>query len=510
MRTSLPIRAALVLLIPACFNPDRNPLETDSDAGSGTTSPTSGSQPTTTNNPTSAGDTTSGPSSATDGPSTGSDDATTAEGAPEISVRVEGTEVMAGGTALLSGTADVDAVGDSATVTIANSGDGPLSLGGVIIVDGNESSFDLDGSGAAGMVGSGETTEFQIAVTPQSGGLHSLTVEIANDDEDEGPFAITFLGHSTPNTYRPLLTGTSPQARFNAGLANLQDGRLLLFGGTGANSVLRDDTWVFDLETETWTELNLGTAPSPREGHAMAFVGGGRVMLFGGADVTGGLAADTWLFSTSTDTWTNIAPVTPPPARTLAAVTSITDGAILFGGMGVTGGNLGDTWRFDGVSFSWENLEPSGAAPTRRDGAMAWDGLDTVLLYGGYTNNQAIPDAREYSIMGNAWGPDVAGVPGPRGSLDAGRVAGNRIVVYAGKPAVGSTPAPGTFGFDPDADAWTALMAAGEPMARHSYAMASVGSANKLIIFGGQTQANNPASAVSATYEYVGPLPPAK
>ncbi len=506
----LPIRAALVLLVPACYNPDSNPQDTDGDASTGTaaTDPSNGSQPTTTMvEPTSGGDTTSGPMTATDGPTTG-DDATTAEGAPEITVRIDGADVQSGDSVQLAGTADVDTIGAVSTITIANAGEGPLSLGGVLVVEGDDDDFDLDGSGAAGMVAPGETATFEVAVVPLTGGLHSLTVRIANDDEDEGDFLITFLGHSTPNTYRPLLTGTSPPARFDAAMANLEDGRLLLFGGVGANGAWRDDTWMFDLETETWTELNLATSPSPRHSYGMAFVGGGRVVLFGGEAETGG-GNDTWLFSTSTDTWTMIAPPSPPSGRSRVAMASIPDGALLFGGIAPTGAVLGDTWRFDGVSFSWSNVTPGGAGiPPRRDAAMQWDGLDSVLLYGGYGAGGALSDTREWSLAGDNWGADLAGAAGARGSLRAGRVAGNRIAVYAGKTALSMPPSAGTFGFDTATDTWADLMPAAEPSPRHSYALASVVERNKVIVFGGNTAASGAASAVSATFEYVGPLPP--
>ena len=506
MRMRLPMAAALVVLLPACYNPDKNPEDTEGDTGSGSgaTDPTNASQPTATSVGPTSGDTTSGPSTATDGPTTG-DDATTAAGIPEITVRVDGNEVQSGDAAPLPGTADVDATGELSTVTIANAGDGPLSLGGVLFVEGDEDDFVIDSAGAAGMVAPGDTATFEVGVSPQTGGLHSMTVRIANDDDDEGDFLITFLGHSTPNTYRPLLTGTSPPARFDSALANLDDGRLLLFGGTGANSALRDDTWVFDVEAETWTELNLATAPSVRHAHGMA---NGRVVLFGG-EGSNGLLGDTWLFSTSTDTWTMIAPTTPPTARSQHAMTEIPDGALLFGGFSPTGGVIGDTWRFDGVSFSWTSVMAGGMAPAaRRDAAMRWDGQDTVVLYGGYGGGGALDDTREFSLAGEAWGPNLAGVAGARGSMRAGVVAGNRVGIYSGKTSPNAAPSPGTYGFDPATDTWSDLMANGEPAPRHSYALASVALRNKVIIFGGMTQPQNPASAVSATYEYVGPLPP--
>lgn len=63
-------------------------------------------------------------------------------------------------------------------------------------------------------------------------------------------------------------------------------GKLYLFGGTDGNYHY-NDTWAFDMATNTWTELScIGYIPVPREGHAAAIVDD-VMYIFGGRDVNG-------------------------------------------------------------------------------------------------------------------------------------------------------------------------------------------------------------------------------
>jgi hypothetical protein len=51
---------------------------------------------------------------------------------------------------------------------------------------------------------------------------------------------------------------------------------------------------VYDFSENTWTDHAPAAAPSAREQHAMASLGGDQVLLFGGQDA-GGWNGETWL-----------------------------------------------------------------------------------------------------------------------------------------------------------------------------------------------------------------------
>jgi N-acetylneuraminic acid mutarotase len=70
------------------------------------------------------------------------------------------------------------------------------------------------------------------------------------------------------------------------------------FGGTDGQSHY-NDTWSFDINTRTWSELTcIGYIPSPREGHAAALVNG-IVYIFGGRGVNGKDLGDLTAFKIS-------------------------------------------------------------------------------------------------------------------------------------------------------------------------------------------------------------------
>ena len=70
---------------------------------------------------------------------------------------------------------------------------------------------------------------------------------------------------------------------------DLARGRVVLFGGRGADGLL-EDTW--SLAAGTWTQLTPATHPSARANHVMATVAG-EVVLTGGAT----LVPETWLLA---------------------------------------------------------------------------------------------------------------------------------------------------------------------------------------------------------------------
>ena len=73
---------------------------------------------------------------------------------------------------------------------------------------------------------------------------------------------------------------------------------LCRFGG-GNDRYRYDDTWLFDVSTRKWTELQCtGHIPSPRAGHAAALVDD-VMYVFGGYDVDGQLLDDLIAFKLS-------------------------------------------------------------------------------------------------------------------------------------------------------------------------------------------------------------------
>ena len=147
--------------------------------------------------------------------------------------------------------------------------------------------------------------------------------------------------------------GGRPSGRHYHDLARITDTRILLFGGYDAVTV-RNDTWLYDISLNAWTELSPGgTLPSRRYQHSMVSIGTEKVMMFGGR--TGSSTSDeTWVFDLSDTTWTLDANIVHPTRlyQHKLAQTSL-DGTryvVLFGGASSQGEN-NDTWTFGGGDY---------------------------------------------------------------------------------------------------------------------------------------------------------------
>ena len=123
----------------------------------------------------------------------------------------------------------------------------------------------------------------------------------------------------------------APHARGRAAVAwNATTNRLVVFGGDNrasgplpANTIL-NDTWEYDPSTNTWTDVTpVSGSPSPRRWAGMAWdpITGG-MLLFGG-DTGTAVLSDTWLLLGGS--WLPMGPAHVPPARRMAGLVARTN-----------------------------------------------------------------------------------------------------------------------------------------------------------------------------------------
>ncbi len=210
-----------------------------------------------------------------------------------------------------------------------------------------------------------------------------------------------------------------------------------------------NETWVYDFNIDTWTEMSPSASPSPRFGHAMAYdQESDRVILFGGfIKEPRGRNDETWAYDFNMNTWTNMKPSTRPSARDTHAMAydSKSDRAILFGGdPGGEGGIAPDnqTWAYDFNGNTWTQMNPTTGPAARMAHKMAYDfQSDRVILYGGVIG-AALRRSNEtwsYDFNSNAWTemnwatrPSIWG-----GSVMTYDSESDRIILF------GPTPSPG-------------------------------------------------------------------
>jgi N-acetylneuraminic acid mutarotase len=146
---------------------------------------------------------------------------------------------------------------------------------------------------------------------------------------------------------------------------------------SAAASLSEGVTWEWD--GATWTELSPPVNPPARRDHAMVTVGN-KIVLFGGKGVDGPLN-DTWEWDGST--WTSLASPSSPPARAGTALATWNETVVLFGGSDgdvTTPMAFHDTWVLKGGT--WTQLTPITYPPARSGHLMASVNGEIVLIGG--------------------------------------------------------------------------------------------------------------------------------
>lgn len=164
--------------------------------------------------------------------------------APEIAITGNGTEIVTGDTTPATGDdTDFGSIDQTAgtltrSFTIANTGNGVLTLGANAASITGSGDFSLSAQPPTSIAASGSAT-FSLTFNPSGLGARTATVSITNDDADEAPytFAVTGTGVDGGNiTLVQTITGPDVTAQFSSSTAALNTS-LTTVGGTASQLV---------------------------------------------------------------------------------------------------------------------------------------------------------------------------------------------------------------------------------------------------------------------------------
>ncbi|MHA1995858.1 MAG: Kelch repeat-containing protein [Candidatus Hodarchaeales archaeon] len=219
-------------------------------------------------------------------------------------------------------------------------------------------------------------------------------------------------------------------ARFGASMAyDSESDRIIMFGGwkwkpyqTVAQSTGVGETWSYDYETNTWTNLTTEDSPPFRGSASMSYDGkNDRMILFGGfnskmyetPETTIPFYCDTWAYDYNTNTWTNMSPsANPPPIGNHESVyDSESNKTIIFGGRSCRQcPSFAENWAYDYIENTWTDLNPVIHPSPRLLGMMTYiPTIDLIVFYGGiyFDGNsladQPYSDTWTYDYNTNTW-----------------------------------------------------------------------------------------------------------
>lgn len=177
---------------------------------------------------------------------------------------------------------------------------------------------------------------------------------------------------------------------------------LMLFGGYGCDSFVGNDVWYYHPTSNTWelvVKNNSKGLPSTRHGNGMVYDPvHDKVVMFGGRPAGyyyGDIRNDTWVWNPQTRTWTNATPATGGPNRqkyppmtwdSKRQVVTLYNGAGTYGDDALPPPTL---WTFDAGTLAWTQQSITGGpfdtiGESLNSLSLAYDPVNDVYVYQSY------------------------------------------------------------------------------------------------------------------------------
>jgi len=187
--------------------------------------------------------------------------------------------------------------------------------------------------------------------------------------------------------------------------------RLIVHAGIGPGGKL-NDTWIFDIASGRWSELQtVGEVPPPRLTPAAVMDAQNNRMVLVGGDVGVAFASEeTWSLDLATGRWTRLDDIPSPRFDVVAAVDGRT--AFFYAGFSAQFAELDDLWAFDLDTNTWTEVQTRGERPASRSnsGFAAWEGQ--LWVTGGHASIDVTADTWRFDIGAGSWVKlDPAGSP---------------------------------------------------------------------------------------------------
>jgi N-acetylneuraminic acid mutarotase len=278
--------------------------------------------------------------------------------------------------------------------------------------------------------------------TTLAGGLHFL------DD--------TWIYSYTENTWTELVLTPSPPADDNMEMVYCSEANEIIFYGGDSST----ETWSFDCETQTWSRVMTSSSPGFLDSFAMVYdTQENVVILFGGFNGDGLISDEFWMFNCSSREWIELFPPTSPPARyghAMAYDESI-NRVVLTGGNTFSDGYKDDTWTYTTSTNSWTELSPIGNVDALKWSSMIYDSVNQkCILFGGDLGDNPSDHTWVYDGQTNAWSQRYPTVT-PSGRMCPGLVfdSSNNVVILFGGIADYENPYDDTWTYSYESNDWT-------------------------------------------------------
>jgi N-acetylneuraminic acid mutarotase len=145
-----------------------------------------------------------------------------------------------------------------------------------------------------------------------------------------------------------------------------------MFGGYGSNWDALDDMWEYDLNSNTWVELDIA-CPSARDYAMMSYSHAAKkIVMHGGLALISGEEVplgDTWTYDHKTRTWEELSPPLSPGPRSWHSVVYSARGkkVVLFAGGLTREDSFNDVWMMGPDLVTWTEVHIPPGCPSNAD-----------------------------------------------------------------------------------------------------------------------------------------------
>ncbi len=265
---------------------------------------------------------------------------------------------------------------------------------------------------------------------PDYGPDHSQRMLILGGGRNDADFTDDFWQLDLNNwTWSELPTTNRPSVRTGqAAVLDKDRNRIVMFGGLGDQSLRKNDTWVLDLATLAWTEVNTAPgaarpAPRLRMAHShdpmrnrMIIACGMDTLPFVHSENTR-MFNDSWALDYDTFTWTQLPTTNDPAPRfdVLGEVIEDQDRMYMFGGaVQDVVGDSNELYSLDLTTYAWSLEVPEGTPAAKRNGyTMVWNDARRWLIPFSGTDGFVLLNNGGIMYQSLAGGPNTPVGPPP-------------------------------------------------------------------------------------------------